>query len=134
MLAEVRKELDRIEEFLLQGGQAGDELWSVLSALRGYDTDSFEDELETKKDRVIAVRRAAFPRIAKERERDRLGAFGGLGQLGGATFGRAPATYRKESTAGSDHFRSHADKAAVVLGLIEVSPVDAVAVGLRWYR
>lgn len=54
----LRKELDRIEDFLL--GPYGEDLAAVLSALRGPDNES--DHLKDMT--TCVIRTAAFPRLA----------------------------------------------------------------------
>lgn len=71
MSRKVRKMLDRIDAVLAQPDDATDEqrkdsrdLWAVLSALRGPDTDRDYRDLLLKSRVTILIRRAAFPLTA----------------------------------------------------------------------
>jgi hypothetical protein len=46
-------------------------LWNVLTALRGPDTDA----VVGSKDFTVVIRRATFPKVAKEVDDNRVGAF-----------------------------------------------------------
>lgn len=96
----VRRELDRIEKFLLRRGRNAGFLWDVLSALRGPDEN---DPNQEGKAFTIAVRRAAFPKLAVRDSDNIPAAF--------ATFdGSLPNLSDVHSTLDakfSDHFRRH---------------------------
>ena len=110
----VREMLDKIDVFLTRSkGETAQELWDVLSALRGRD----EDAARTKSDRTIPVRRAAFPRYAKKADNTptrNLMPGPSFGSKDYATFVRAGAL--REAY---DHFEMHAFEAARVLGLVK---------------
>lgn len=61
MLIEVREVLDRIDKVLAKGDQSAQDLWDILTALRG--PDHREDMLFNKRPTVY-VRGAAFPKTA----------------------------------------------------------------------
>jgi len=106
----VREVLDTIDAMLTQGeAQDARDLWDVLAALRGPDTDN--DEL---KDRTtVPIRRAAFPKMTALYE-------AGIRQVG-AVF---TPTYRSREEADTfvpeeddSHFSYHARLAAKVLNI-----------------
>ena len=57
---EVRRLLRSIETVLMRQDYGSQALWNILTALRGPDTEA------RGKGNTIAVRRAAFPRLASE--------------------------------------------------------------------
>lgn len=61
MLREVRQELDRIEDFLMQSNQASADLAMILSALRGPDFPDFEDSIKERT--TSPLRTMVFPRL-----------------------------------------------------------------------
>lgn len=109
-----RKMLDAIEKFLLSkrnvDSGATRELWDVMTALRGPDRGGDA----SKEGCTIPVRRAAFPRIAKQCE------FGGsaTGALFSTTLFGAPVVGRT-SVEEFAHFRFHARRAFQAL---EITP------------
>src|SRR3990167_6582144 len=73
MTKPVRKELDRIERFLLKGNQGAKDLWNILSALRGPD----DGNLGAKSTTTIPIRQMAFPKLAQKGSNDNIpAAFG----------------------------------------------------------
>ena len=64
MLREVRQELDRIEDFLMQSNQASADLAMILSALRGPDHVERGYEEDSIKERTTSpLRTMVFPRL-----------------------------------------------------------------------
>jgi hypothetical protein len=63
MLKKVREALDAIEDVLLVEDTAAQDLWAILSALRGPDDKQFR---ETKRQTTVPIRRNAFPRLAAQ--------------------------------------------------------------------
>lgn len=124
----VRAMLDYLDDFLSQGGADAQDLWDVLTVLRGPDdADSGEKQTVT-----IPVRRAALPLTAKSVMKIRGGhqrqTFGFDSRLEGpgvhmrAYFGYPRGDYpyagpRHHSTTQS-HFHAHAVRAALALGLV----------------
>lgn len=60
MLPKVRRALDQLEDVLLEGGQEGKDLASLLSALRGPDEPKYD---ESKKHTTMPLRSLIFPRL-----------------------------------------------------------------------
>lgn len=104
MTPTLRAELDRIEAFL--AGDEGADLGVILAALRGPD-----DEDLRKKNLTIHVRRAAFPRLARELR------FWGVGKLWSLYLPKEAFVVPPPSPVGyhNDHFLSHIRDAAKVL-------------------
>lgn len=101
-----RQVLDAIDAYMVDSGvKDSGQLWDVLTALRGPDSQSFG----LKHDITCPIRRAAFPRMARLNRRLQPAAFG-TGQ-------------RYESTGLPDpghpefHFIMHGRLAAAALGL-----------------
>ena len=102
----VRQMLDCIDTYLAFKDDKSRDLWSVLSALRGPDSGDFR----LKNGTTIPIRRAAFPKTTKS------SVFGSVG----ASFGNPRRHYAfMRNLVGSVHFKSHANKAAKVLSLVD---------------
>lgn len=122
MHRKVRRVLDIIDRTLLVGDDAAEELWEILTALRGPD---FEGTLEPdgrvswsiKEDTTAVIRTAAFPRTARASCIDaiRIGAsFAAPGRtLGKVSKCAVGASYSV------GHFMSHINRAAAALDLPE---------------
>lgn len=121
MTTTLRDTLNKIEEALL--GPDGQELWAVLTALRGPDEHS--DKL---KDEVTApIRGAAFPKLRMMATRDvslfALSRASGLSPVSedGRWYFRgfqiAPPENLRPPQGGSDHFNAHAKAAVTALGM-----------------
>lgn len=61
----VRKALAVVEDVLLGHDQDARDLWAILTALRGPDDGDYEMKSRT----TVPVRRAAFPRLARNIQR-----------------------------------------------------------------
>lgn len=85
MTKTVRDVLRKIEDVLLKSdGDDADDLWSVMTALRGPDNGNFD----LKERYTIPIRRLAFPRLARRREQKTGAVFEGTSQLHIVNFGR----------------------------------------------
>lgn len=102
--------LHQIADLLMDDPQAGVELWSVLSALRGPD---LEEDAGFKETTTVPIRRAAFPRIAEW-----VDANSKHGYVHGLNFGTS-GKFAESKRIRSSHFRVHVKEAARILGLIE---------------
>lgn len=100
-VSRVRAMLNRIDAFLVRRDDDSEDLWSILTALRGPDNEGYNE----KNDRTIPIRRAAFPKCRAE-------------GLSAADFGISGQTYIGGPT-NSVHFCDHAHKAARALKLIK---------------
>jgi hypothetical protein len=116
-----RQILDVIDRELATGSDAAQELWDVLSALRGPDIG----DTGIKEDSTIPIRRAAFPETAAKTDDDPT-----LRPLRRASFGVPErylyfydyATYKGSvHPANHDHLGMHAFRAADVLAILPVS-------------
>lgn len=121
----VRAALDYLDTILLAGGEDAEELWDVLSALRGPDQQRNYGGETPKRDVTIPIRRAAFPRTAADidvkRQEDPYGMKYGRtpGVYQRASFGYpSDARYRGDRFTGDDHFKNHGYRAARALGLV----------------
>ena len=108
----LRRALNQIER-MLQDGNVGEDLWIVLTALRGPDTDDGLDRV--KGQTTVRVRSAAFPKLAEARYCH--------GALIGDTWQNAIELTRDDvvKIAGS-HFVSHTHRAADRLGVVVFKP------------
>jgi hypothetical protein len=106
MSPNVRKLLDQIDAELVQGSADSQDLWAILSALRGPD----DDEEGTAKRATVRIRREAFPltasRVQPYYPRP----------IRRATFDVTYAAKPGESIEGPDHFQDHIHEAYRVLG------------------
>lgn len=109
----VRQVLDQIDRYLAVGDANTNQLWDVLSALRGPDDGGYND----KQHFTIPIRRAAFPRTAKRVNEAIIWM--------GPSFARKSDVFNPEQMDVIDrmmdspisHFYSHVQKAAKALGL-----------------
>lgn len=134
----VRTALDYLDEIFCRGGQDAQDLWDIMTALRGPD-NSYSDQCRLNKRSVtIPIRRASFPRTLRMFAdyqagncRNRVdGLSKGVHQR--ASFGHiyvyddnADYPYQGLSRAdgvaqmtNADHFSVHGCRAAMALGLI----------------
>ena len=107
MSPRTREMLDQIDTFLVRRGSEAGELWDILTALRGPDSEN-----ETiKKYATCPIRRAAFPKLAK---------LSVMGCVPGPS-GSVPGMGRMEDSGYQNqeysHFGTHANGAAQVLKL-----------------
>lgn len=104
-----REVLDQIDAVLSKGNVVSEEVWNVLTALRGPDNG----ESEPKRVATVPIRRAAFPRTTEAHNN-----FGSTVFL--ADFGASTSKYDLNSGYDQDdwHFDVHAQNAAQILGLI----------------
>lgn len=121
----VRAALDYLDTILSRGGQDAQDLWDILTALRGPDEHHYDDEVDHKKTVTIPVRLAALPRTACAVRSER--ASGDYyssritpGVCRRASFGAPSSSYRYAGPQreGPGHFEAHAYRAARALGLI----------------
>ena len=100
--------LDQIDTFLASRGSESGELWDVLTALRGTDSDN----VMVKESTTCPIRRAAFPKLVEETRTMYFtpGPSGRLPGMGGKE------GYRNQE---GSHFGNHANGAARVLGLLD---------------
>jgi hypothetical protein len=96
--------LKLIDRFLEHRDAESDRLWWVLTALRGPDSDNWNEKMQT----TAHVRAKAFPRTAKGSKLVNWGP-------GGAVFFHDQPFNTDELS--SVHFRAHITRAALVLGL-----------------
>lgn len=117
MRSEVRRVLDVVEEVLMHGSfQDAQDLWDILSALRGPDGKKRQEKkLLPHKSHTIEVRRAAFPRLAEKADRERTEEIGECAIAYRASIthvdGVAPASIRYDGN-GFSHFGNHINQAA----------------------
>lgn len=110
----VRIALDAIDKVLSVGDQEAQDLWAVLTALRGPDGTNYTAKAHT----TVAIRRAAFPKTTQRHADYNDGIFI-------ADYGHAYSTYNRAAVvdnpeyAASSYFYTHADSAARVLGLVK---------------
>ena len=109
MKPSVKKILNLIDEHLAKGNNASKDLWYVLSALRGPDTGHGSAKLNT----TVFIRSAALPKTDASKRKANLP----------ISFASEYSNRKYDSSVVgiqvSLHFKSHADKAARVLGLID---------------
>jgi hypothetical protein len=111
MRPELRKILDQIDEYLATGEErASQELWEVLSALRGPDVAP--DNNITKDATTSVLRAAAFPRTAELSHSE-----GGRVCASMANDSIYRAKNRADMWYHGDHFNNHVRRAFFVLGL-----------------
>lgn len=103
MKTATRKLLSLLDTALAKQDDVAEELWRVLTALRGPDSDDMGIKVTT----TMVIRRAAFPKTAKEYQKTRNSA-------GGAMYASDEQPF---VPAGDGHFRNHAEGAQEVLGL-----------------
>ena len=100
MTPQTKRLLRTIDTALAKGDQTSDELWKVLTALRGPDTSSSSVKERT----TVHIRIAAFPRTAMAND--------------------TPASFDTDQPftlgRGPRHFQNHIHSAADVLGLIRL--------------
>lgn len=99
-----RDMLNQIDEFLSRSDSASAELWQVLSALRGPD----ENMPSIKHAMTEPIRTAAFPKTAQ------VFLYGGWAV---PAFFAEPGTSFLHLYEGGAHFRNHAQRAAILLGI-----------------
>ncbi|OFV82551.1 MAG: hypothetical protein A2W26_02285 [Acidobacteria bacterium RBG_16_64_8] len=95
----LREMLDVIDEYLSTGNN-GWGLWSVLTALRGPDDESWDKKVTT----TAVIRLRAFPKS--------LGKYGVVSEDCGVS-----AAYRHDHPNNADHFAAHAGIAFSALGM-----------------
>lgn len=103
----LREMLRLIEQFLISNPVAN-ELWLVMSALRGPDT--FYDH-KLKKQMTIPIRRAAFPALAEIYNCDNC-------KLSHPEMGDNGDRFIIKQSDVSIHFHEHAQYAAQILGIL----------------
>lgn len=103
MNKKVRKMLDRIDAFLAKPGKESEELWDILTALRGPD----DQDNVVKEATTAVIRWQAFPRTARVRTVPAV--------FNGDT--ESFADSRNRWSASSFHFWRHAGFAFAALGL-----------------
>lgn len=117
MTKECREMLDQIDEFLSMKGQPSRELATILSALRGNDTEEAEYNEPNPKWATMSVRMEAFPRSCGTKNAGPV-VLAGLSHWGVHPIYRPrPTSYTLKmlSKAGS-HFSDHVVGALHVLG------------------
>jgi len=109
MEARTREVLDMLDEVLMGDVQVAQEVWDVLTALRGPDSDNNKVKRKT----TWVIRAAAFPKTVK------------------FFYQQLPARFELDrldfSTVGLDmtsHFADHVTWAACILGLAQKPPND----------
>ena len=120
----VREALDKLEDVLLRGGQDGQDLADILSALRGPDIlsalrgpDRMVDEENFKMRTTGPVRSMVFPRLFKARINkfyaDSIqGRLKGYFPMATACWGmRSAEEFSLRLTDGKDHFTDHISRA-----------------------
>lgn len=103
---ETREILDKIDEFLVQRNTNSQDLWDILTALRGPDSEHNDIKHVT----TVPIRSAAFPKTAKVAASD-------YGFVNGADFRGGEFSYDAANMDKSEHFASHVVNAARRLGI-----------------
>lgn len=104
MTTSTKEILTAIDRVLAIGDGTANELWSVLTALRGPDSDRHS----VKSTSTVPIRRAAFPETAKEFEQRWL-----IADFGDSASPKSVLLPEEEDW----HFRVHAENAAHALEL-----------------
>lgn len=98
----VRAALDGVEDVLLGFDRDAQDLWAILTALRGPDEDPTR---LVKEAQTVPVRRAAFPRLAQTGR-----ANGRLADFGDGLYRALPRVHYPDS-----HFDGHINDAVIAL-------------------
>lgn len=103
--SETREILDKIDEFLAKGNADSQDLWDILTALRGPDSEN-----DIKHVTTIPIRNTALPKTTKV-------AISSWGFTNGADFRGGEFSGEDASSDTSEHFSTHVIGAARLLGI-----------------